>query len=77
MLQFFSKHSIPFPVGICDNSPALQGTSLEGILVYSFEDMVEKYPDLSLIITLKNDYSDVEHQVLQKLDQKQIVRLFI
>ncbi len=75
LLAAFRREEVPPPVAICDNSPTLQGTQLEGIPVLSFPEMVARYPDLALMITLKNDYSDVEAQAKTRLQPGQILRV--
>lgn len=77
LLRYFKEQEIPLPVALCDNGKALQGTLLHGVPIYSFGEMLEKYPDMALIITLKNDYADVEEQVLQYITKKQIFRIFV
>lgn len=77
VLGLFREYGATLPVAICDNSPTLQGTRVEGIPVYSFEEMASYYPDMNLIITIQHYYSEIEEQAKKKIPRERIFRLFV
>lgn len=68
MLDYFDKHQLPFPIGICDNSKEKLGTYIKGIPVVSFEEIYEKYPNLKILITSTKHGNEIAHQISKKID---------
>lgn len=73
MLQFFLEKKAGTPLAICDNDTEKQGDSLDGIPIISFEEAIERFENLHILITNKNFYQEIREQLLEKLEEKQIL----
>lgn len=73
-LAVFRAEGIPLPLAICDNNPENQGTFIDGIPVVSFQEAVEKFPKLSIMICSSKYYSQIHAQVLEKIEEDRLIR---
>lgn len=76
-LKAFEIENFPLPVAICDNAENLQGTELQGRPVISFEEALNKYPNLTIFISNKRFYSEILQQISDKIPKERILYLSI
>lgn len=75
MLDWFRRRKLVLPVAFCDNSAKKQGTSLEEIPIFSFEAVLEVYPNCNVVIT-SYLYGDVlERQVSLHLPEHRVLNV--
>lgn len=74
-LDFFRQNNWKLPLAICDNSPKLQGTSLDGIPIISWQEALTRYPKLSILITNSHYYKEIYQQVEEKIGKDSILSL--
>lgn len=73
-LTYFRENNLPLPVAISDNNQDIHGTSIEGIPVMSLDDILSKWDDCHIILTVGPKYKkDIYHQVLEKVQKERIV----
>lgn len=71
-LDFFRQYQIPFPKLFCDNNKALQGSVQDGIPIVSFQEALEQFQDLSVIITVPFAYQEIYRQVTEKIPEHRV-----
>ncbi len=52
------------PVGFCDNCSLLQGETIDNLSVYSLNETVHRFPDVTYVIAIKDNEEDVRKQLL-------------
>lgn len=75
MLCWLSRKGLPLPTAICDNGKQNHGTYKNNIPIISFEEALETYPDLYILISTRNYGDDIEKQVLQKLTKEKVINI--
>lgn len=75
MLQWFRKRKLKMPNAICDNSKEKQGSYIEGIPVISFEDALEKFSALEILITSTKFGNEIEENLIGKISQDKIINI--
>lgn len=75
MLDYFRKNEFPFPTAICDNSTKKHGTTIEEIPIISFENAVENYKDLNILVTSYEYGNEIAKQVLEKLEKNRVLNI--
>ncbi len=75
VLDFFANNDLEFPVAICDNAPEKQGIQIRGIHVISFDQALERYGEIAILITNQNYYEQILQQVEAVLPPHRILRL--
>ncbi len=76
MIEFFRDQGITLPLAICDNSPKLWGSQIQGIPVISFEEALEQYKNLSIVVTNRLFYQEINQQLREKLPEDRILELY-
>lgn len=76
-LNLFREYDLPLPRVFCDNSKSLQGSTQDGIPILSFEDALEKFPHLSVIITASFAYHEIYQQVTEKIPKERVFQLTV
>lgn len=75
VLGYFKEHQLESPLAICDNGKSLHGTEVDGVPVCSFQELCDKYKNLSIVITNKKYYSEIYQQVAEVLGEDRILYL--
>lgn len=73
ILDWFVKHDLRLPEGICDNDIKKQGTFKEGIPIISFDTALALYPQLSILITSSLYGDSIQQQVKEKVSEENIL----
>ncbi len=76
-IALLQRMNVPLPKAICDNNKDLQGTTLYGIPVISFEKAMEQYDNLHILITNHYYSEEIYEQVSKKIEKEKISRLFL
>lgn len=75
MLQWFRDRDLRIPNAICDNSEEKQGSYIEGIPVISFQEALERFTDLEVLITSTRFGNEIEEKVTGKMSQDKYINL--
>lgn len=72
-LNYYQEHKLPKPVVICDNNKDLHGTKIQGIPVMSLQDILSKWDDCHIVLTVGTAYKkEVYQQILKQVPQERI-----
>ena len=75
VFRALKKCKLNASIHICDNSKEKQKLSNESIMIYSLEELAEKYPDALWINTSQKRYTEIINQLNGLgVSQKQIIR---
>lgn len=75
MLNWFRKKGLLLPVVICDNNKDKQGTSIENIPVISFQDTLDLYENLYVLITSTSYGNEIEVQILEYVEESYVLNI--
>lgn len=71
-LNYYKENNLLLPVVICDNDASLYGREIGGIPITSIELALEKYSDLTILITDSLYYHEIIHKLLDIMDRDRI-----